>query len=105
MQKSRRNPAFFYFYMISSGFICSREALLTIWLNLFNKKKRRCDNLEIVITVTAGMGFLFSFYLFYFYPVISESKGKPLSERQTYMMRGLAVIVLLASAIRGSHFA
>lgn len=60
MQKSRRNPAFFYFYMISSGFICSREALLTIWLNLFNKKKRRkrkerrCDNLEMIITLEAG---------------------------------------------------
>jgi len=55
----------------------------------------------MIIVVTAGMGFLFSFYL---YPVISESKGKPLSESQTYMIRGLAVIVLLASAITGSHF-
>jgi len=54
--------------------------------------------------MAASMGFLFYFYLFYFYPVISESKGKPLSESQTYMVRGLAVIVLLASAIKGSHF-
>jgi len=80
---------------------------LTIWLNVFSKKKRRkriCDNLEIIIVVTGGMGFLFSFYLFYFYSVISESKGKPLSESQIYMVRGLAVIVLLASAITGSHF-
>jgi len=60
--------------------------------------------LEMIITVTAGMGFLLSFYLFYFYPVMSERKGKPLSESQTYMIRGLDVIVLLASAIAGSHF-
>lgn len=58
----------------------------------------------MIITVTAGMGFLLSFYLFYFYPVMSERKGKPLSESQTYMIRGLAVIVLLASAIAESHF-
>jgi len=60
--------------------------------------------LEMIIAVTGGMGFLLSFYLFYFYPVMSERKGKPLSGSQTYMIRGLAVIVLLASAIAGSHF-
>ncbi|GMG74934.1 MULTISPECIES: hypothetical protein [Priestia] len=60
--------------------------------------------MEMIIAVTAGMGFLLSFYLFYFYPVMSERKGKPLSESQTYMIRELAVIVLLASAIAGSHF-
>jgi hypothetical protein len=96
--------------MISRGLVCSGEAPLTIWLNLFSKKKRRkkrCDNLEKIIAMAASMGFLFSFYLFYFYPVISESKGKPLNESQTYqtyMVRGLAVIVLLASVITGSHF-
>lgn len=58
----------------------------------------------MIIAMTAGMGFLLSFYLFYFYPVMSERKEKPLSESQTYMIRGLAVIVLLASAIAGSHF-
>ncbi|KML30992.1 hypothetical protein [Priestia aryabhattai] len=60
--------------------------------------------MEMIIVVTADMGFLLSFYLFYFYPVMSERKGKPLSESQTYMIRGLDVIVLLASAIAGSHF-
>lgn len=60
--------------------------------------------MEMIIAVTGGMGFLLSFYLFYFYPVMSERKGKPLSGSQTYMIRGLAVIVLLASAIAGSHF-
>lgn len=62
--------------------------------------------MEMIIVVTAGMSFLLSFYLFYFYPVMSERKGKPLSESQTYIIRGrgLAVIVLLASAIAGSHF-
>ncbi|MED3884076.1 hypothetical protein [Priestia aryabhattai] len=55
--------------------------------------------MEMIIAMTAGMSFLLSFY-----PVMSERKGKPLSESQTYMIRGLAVIVLLASAIGGSHF-
>lgn len=35
--------------------------------------------MEMIIAVTAGMGFLLSFYLFYFYPVMSERRGKPLS--------------------------
>ena len=85
--------------MISRWVVFSREVPLTIWLNVFSKKKRRkriCDNLEIIIAMAASMGFLFSFYLFYIYSVISES--------QIYMVRGLAVIVLLASAITGSHF-
>ncbi|KNH23048.1 hypothetical protein ACS78_10700 [Priestia megaterium] len=60
--------------------------------------------MEIVITVTAGMGFLFSFYLFYIHLVISERRGKPLSDSQSYILRGVAVIVLLASFILGSHF-
>lgn len=46
--------------------------------------------MEMVIAVTTGMCFLLSFYLFYFYPVMSERKGKPLSESQTYMIRGLS---------------
>ncbi|MFE0563612.1 hypothetical protein ACFW1D_14055 [Priestia megaterium] len=58
--------------------------------------------------MAAGMGFLLSFifYLFYIHPVISERNGKPLSESQSYILRGVVVIVivLLASFILESHF-
>ncbi|CAI8865278.1 hypothetical protein EMIT0210MI2_13035 [Priestia megaterium] len=46
------------------------------------------------------------FSLFYIHPVISKRKGKPLSESesQSYILRGVAVVALLASFILGSHF-
>jgi hypothetical protein len=44
------------------------------------------------------------FYLFYIHPVISKRKGKPLSESQSYILRGVAVVALLASFILGSYF-
>lgn len=60
--------------------------------------------MEIIIAMAAGVGFLFSFYLFYIHLVINERRGKPLSESQSYILRGVAVIVLLASFILGNHF-
>ncbi|NGY75206.1 hypothetical protein F6Y04_33360 [Bacillus megaterium] len=59
--------------------------------------------MEIFITLAAGVGFLFSFYI---HPVISKRKGKPLSESesQSYILRGVAVVALLASFILGSYF-
>src|SRR6478609_751731 len=67
-------------------------------------RKKRCFNLEIFITLAAGVGFLLSFYLFYIHLVISKRKGKPLSESQSYILRGVAVVALLASFILGSYF-
>ncbi|RBN39971.1 hypothetical protein DMN50_17575 [Priestia megaterium] len=115
MQKGRRNPAFL--------FLCNFKVVCIFWRNaanylLFLKetcltrkkeekgRKRRCFNLEIFITLAAGVGFLFSFYLFYIHPVISKRKGKPLSESesQSYILRGVAVVALLASFILGSYF-